>query len=291
MVPKLRSALLGLVALAWMTHAYAVPEDRDARASRWATTDLACAASSAPVPGCGGQGTQGRTASGEELTSGYVARAVAAAAAARFASAARAAPGNGSSQKRSTTPPRAPTKADDYLPIVHALRETIGALGSNADDEILLAFIARPAAAQTDGERPRPVRETSAAFPFVALSPFSASLSGIYQGDGARFDHVLFHAIDPARLLAWNVFTPESAPEPAPERAARLPGGLIPGGPMPSELGPNTALWGLPEAWPERKSGEPNDKAAKKKRVIVYMQKGRTVVMTLEDPAPNPAPK
>ena len=67
MIPKLRSTLPGLVALVWVTHAYAVPEDRDARASRWATTDLACAASSAPVPGCGGQRTQVRAASGEEL--------------------------------------------------------------------------------------------------------------------------------------------------------------------------------------------------------------------------------
>src|SRR6185369_5223229 len=107
---------------------------------------------------------------------------------------------------------------------------------------------------------------------------------GIYQGEGARFDHVLFHAIDPARLLAWNVVTPESAPESAPERAARAPG-LIPGGSRPGELGATTALLASPEAWRERKPGEPNDKAAKQTRTIVYMQKGRTVVMTLQDPA------
>ena len=107
----------------------------------------------------------------------------------------------------------------------------------------------------------------------VSLWTLSGALPGSYRSSGARFDHVLFHAIDPERLLAWNVVTPESVPE----HVARAPVVRSPG-----DLG---ALWGVQSVGPERKPGEPNDKAVKNRRTIVYMQKGKTVVMTIEEPA------
>ena len=284
-VPKLRHALIGVAALAWIPDADAVAEDRDARARRWATTDLACAKPGAPVPSCGDQHAPARMSSGGDLVNGYVTRALAATAAAR-SSLPASAPGKRPSQKASGTLPAAPVKIDDYLPMAHALREAVGALGRNVGAEVTLAFVDRPITAADDGERLARVRAMPATFPFIALLPFSASLSGIYRSDGARFDHVLFHAIDPERLIAWNVVRPESAPERAGHAPARPSLGDL--GAIPplsgAPLGMKPPLWGVPAAGTERKFGEPDDGNVKKRRTIIYMEKGRTVVMTVEDP-------
>jgi len=266
-------AMVLLLALAWILPAWAIPDDREARAPRWATADLACAASAGRVPGCSNKVSAIAPASGGELLRGYLRRAAAAGAPTRNAGATGQAPAQGA---HPAALPRAPAKADDLSPVVHALHEVTAAMGLDAGADVLLAFASRPVMETPDGERVEAAPRIAAGFPFDALLGWGASLSSAYRSAGARFDHVLFNAIDPPRLTAWNNVTPESVPERTAARPAIA--GALTGPALESAylLGKAGAAQGDAGAGP-----------VKKKRTIIYMERGRTTVMTVQDPPPK----
>jgi hypothetical protein len=268
-----------LLVLAWMSSAWALPDDRDARAPRWAAADLACATSDGTVPGCPGKANPASMlGTGGELLREYLKRRPGDAAAARQApSSIAAGPARAESAQRSSLPP-APPQGDEVTPVIFALRELIAAIGVEPNADTLLAFAGRAAAGAPGGEGLERARKVAAAPSFGALFAWSQSLPAIYQSTGARFNHVLFNAIDARRLIAWNCVTPESAPE-RPAGGAPIVGSLDGIGPDPD--------WRYRRVGPQIGS-EPDDAAdkppVKKRRVIVYMQSGRTTVMTVEDP-------
>ena len=167
-------------------------------------------------------------------------------------------------------------KADDLTPVIHGLREIIAAMGLDPRSDVLLAFASRPSDGASGGERGERAPALAAGFPFGVLLGWSASLSDIYQSTGARFDQVLFNAVDPQRLVAWNNVTPDSVPERSTAKAGTA-GSLGPGIDAPYLLsGPAPG---------DKKPGEKGDKAERRKRTIIYMQRDRTTVMTIDEPA------
>jgi hypothetical protein len=265
MASRLRGAVF-LLAFVWVLPARALPDDREARAPRWAAADLACAASDALVPGCRDKAYNAvELGNSGELLRGYLRRA---------AQGARQTPSStASAQARPTAQTGALAKDDDLTLVIHALCEVVAAMGLDARADILLAFASRPVAGAPAGDHLD--RAQLAGFPFGVLLGWSTTLSGIYQSAGARFDQVLFNTIDPQRLVAWNSITPESARESA---TVRAPTGSLGGPGIESPY-----LWGRAAADLAAKAGEPGEKAARKKRTIIYMERGRTTVMTVDD--------
>ena len=255
MMMRLRIVLFLPLAIAWALPVAAMPDDPDARAPRSAAADLACAASEGGVPGCPPKAHSIAVAgsSGEYLR-GYLRRAAAGADAAR---------------------PRAPAIANDVDPIIHALREVTAAMGPDAGADVLIAFGSRPVREKPDRNPGKEPGTQAAGFPFGSLYDWSAPLSDIYRSAGARFDRALFNVVDPQRLIAWNTVTPQSVPEVPMARGDR-----------PGLLGPALS-YSRADASPENAPGDPAPRPVKQKRAIVYMERGRTTVMVVEDKEPK----
>ena len=273
---KHRQVMFALLALAWTLPVRALPSDPDARAPVWATADLACAAAAAPMPACRDKANAvAVSGNGGELLRGYLRRAIAGAARPLPTPTSAGAGHVTAKGANRTAASNAAEKADALSPVTRGLREVIAAMGLYEGAEVLLALAGGRAPMASPGiDRLAQSKEMAAGFPFDTLSGWSEPLSGIHKSAGAHFDQVLFSAIDPQRQIAWNAVRPESAPDRATAQAA-APGSL------------NEALAGA-LAGPGGKLPDlarmPDGKPVPKRRTIIYMRRGRTDVMTIQEP-------